>query len=97
MQREDINPALQHPTSTYREPHVVRPEHSENTITRVIEQQAAKIPSDVFLAISLGAMATSLFFEVRNNQRVSRFLGMWVAPLLVMGVYNKLVKVLGPS
>ena len=47
--------------------------------------------------LSLGAMASSLFFEVRNNQRASRFVGMWVAPLLVMGVYNKLVKVLGPS
>ena len=44
MQREDINPALQHPSSTYPEPRVVRPEHSENTITRVIEQQAAKNP-----------------------------------------------------
>ena len=96
MQREDINPALQHP-ATYREPRVIRPEHSENTLTRLLEQQAAKIPSDVFLAISLGAMATSLFFEVRRNQRASRFVGMWVAPLLVMGVYNKLVKVLGPS
>lgn len=96
MQTEDINPALQHPV-TYREPRVVRPEHTENTLTRVIEQQAAKIPSDVFLAVSLAAMASSLVFEVRRNQRASRFLGMWVAPLLVMGVYNKLVKVLGPS
>lgn len=97
MPSQDINPALQRPATYYREPRVVRPEHTENTLTRLIEQQTAKIPSDVFLAISLGVMATSLFFEVRRNQRVSRFLGMWVAPLLVMGVYNKLVKVLGPS
>lgn len=96
MQSEDINPALQHPV-TYREPRVLRPEHTENTLTRLIEQQTAKIPSDVFLAISLTAMASSLAFELRNNQRASRFLGMWVAPLLVMGVYNKLVKVLGAS
>lgn len=96
MQSEDINPALQRPAN-YREPRVVRPEHSENTLTRLLEQQTAKISSDVFLAVSLAAMATSLFFELRRNQRASRFLGMWVAPLLVMGVYNKLVKVLGPS
>ena len=96
MQSEDINPALQHPATTYPEPRIIRPEHSENTITRVIEQQTAKIPSDAFLALSLGAMASSLLFEVCNNQRASRFVGMWVAPLLIMGVYNKLVKVLGP-
>ena len=96
MQSEDINPALQRP-ATYREPRVIRPEHSENRLTRLIEQQTAKIPSDVFLVASLGAMATSLVFEVRRNQRASRFIGMWVAPLLVMGVYNKLLKVLGPS
>ena len=70
---------------------------SEYRLTRLIEQLTAKIPSVVFLVASLGAMATSLVFEVRRNQRASRFIGMWVAPLLVMGVYNKLLKVLGPS
>lgn len=66
-------------------------------MTRVIEQQTAKIPSDVFLAASLGVMAICAGFELRGNERMSRFFGMWVAPLLVMGVYNKLVKTLGPS
>ncbi len=91
----EINPASA--LAPHPEPRVVRPEHTENSLTRVLEQQTAKIPSHVFLAASLSAMAASLVFEAQNNQRASRFVGMWVAPLLVMGVYNKLVKVLGSS
>jgi hypothetical protein len=74
---------------------VLRSEHLESSLTRIIEQQTAKVPSHVFLTASLVTMAASAAFELGNNERASRFLGMWVAPLLVMGVYNKLVKTLG--
>jgi hypothetical protein len=37
----------------------------------------------------------SLAAEFAGRQRVSRFVGMWPGPLLVMGVYNKLVKTFG--
>ena len=78
------------------EPPVLRPEHREGSLTRLLEQQTAKIPSDVFLAAALGAMVASLAFELSDRRKVSRFLGMWPGPLLVMGVYNKLVKLMGP-
>lgn len=93
---EDINPASQRSRMSYRGTPVIRAEHAEGSFTRVIEQQTAKIPSDVFLFASLVAMGASLVFELSGRVRPSRFIGMWVGPLLVMGVYNKLVKVLGP-
>ena len=74
---------------------VRRAEHNEDSFTRVIEQQTAKVPSHVFLCASLLSMAVSAAYELKGNQRASRFIGSWTAPLLLMGVYNKLVKTLG--
>jgi hypothetical protein len=92
----DVNPASTKSRFSYREAPVLRAEHAEGAITRFIEQQAAKIPSNFFLTIALGAMCVSLGLELGRKRRASRFIGMWPGPLLVMGVYNKLVKILGP-
>jgi hypothetical protein len=75
---------------------VHRPEHQEGAVARLIEQQTAKVPSDWFLVAALAAMCASLAFDVRGNVRLSRFVGMWPTPLLTMGLYNKIVKMLGP-
>ena len=74
---------------------VRRAEHNEGSFTRVIEQQTAKVPSHVFLGASLLAMTVSALLELKGKHRASRFVGQWPAPLLVMGVYNKLVKSFG--
>ncbi len=94
--RHDVNPASQASRFSYREVPVVRAEHAEGSVTRVVEHQAAKVPSDVFLFVALAAMGVSFLLEVSDRRRLSRFIGMWPAPLLIMGVYVKLVKVLGP-
>ena len=72
-----------------------RAEHAEDSFTRVIEQQAAKIPSHLFLSASLLTMGLSAALELTGNRRAGRFIASWPAPLLLMGVYNKLVKSLG--
>lgn len=74
---------------------VVRPEHAEGEIARLIEQQAAKIPSHWFLFSAIASMSASLMLELVGRTRESRFVGMWPAPLLALGIYNKLVKTLG--
>jgi hypothetical protein len=96
VENDDVNPARAKSRFSYREAPVLRSEHAEGAITRLIEHQAAKIPSNFFLVLALGAMCVSAALELRRKTRVSRFIGMWPGPLLVMGVYNKLVKVLGP-
>lgn len=94
MSRLDINPAAQ---ASMQEPPapVVRPEHAEGEIARLIEQQTAKVPSHWFLFGALGAMSASLLLELSGRTRASRFVGMWPTPLLIAGMYNKLVKTLG--
>lgn len=74
---------------------VVRTEHRESLLTRLIEHQTAKVPSHVFLFASLCSMGLSLTEQLRGRDRSSRFFGMWVTPLLMMGLYNKLVKTFG--
>ena len=71
------------------------PEHKEGEVARTIEDQTAKLPSDVFLWASMGAMATALAFKLAKKDQLSLFFGQWVAPMLLFGIYNKIVKVAG--
>ncbi len=94
MTNLDVNPAAEASTADLPVP-VVRPEHAEGEVARLIEQQTAKVPSHWFLFGALAAMTTSLMLELGGRSRASRFVGQWPTPLLVMGIYNKLVKTLG--
>lgn len=69
--------------------------HSEGQLAKTIEQQTAKLPSDTFLWAAVGAMGASAVFQLMGKKNVSLFVGDWVAPLLLLGVYNKIVKVQG--
>ena len=89
-----VNPAADESLGVYRAP-VRRDVHEESELTRLIEQQAARIPSHWFLVAAMGSMAASIAFEIAGNERMSRFVGMWTPTLLITGVYNKLVKTMG--
>jgi len=64
----------------------------EDMVTKAIEKQTVKMPSDIFLFAAMGAAAISLTLKCMGNDRNATFVGQWVAPILIMGVYNKLVK-----
>lgn len=70
-------------------------QHAEGTVARTIEQQTAKLPSDTFLWGAVGAMGASAILQLMGKKNVSLFVGDWVAPLLLFGVYNKIVKTQG--
>ena len=70
-------------------------EHSEGIIARTLEEQTAKLPSDLWLWAALGSMGVSLFLQMKGKKDNSIFVGQWAAPLLLIGVYNKLVKIGG--
>ncbi len=93
---EEINPASERSRFTYPPTPVQRAEHAESTLTRMIEHQTARIPSDIFLFAALASMCASAVLELTGRPRSSRFIGMWVSPLLTLGVYNKMVKTFGP-
>jgi hypothetical protein len=72
-----------------------RKEHREGSIARSIEQQTAKLPSDTFLWAALGSIGLSLFFQYTGDERKANFVGHWAPTILLLGLYNKLVKLHG--
>jgi hypothetical protein len=70
-------------------------QHAEGAVARSIEEQTAKLPSDAFLWMAVGAMATSATLQAMGNRHVSLFIGQWAPTFLIFGLYNKLVKQLG--
>lgn len=93
MSEPEVNPMRDRDVEELYQPtRRATPRHAEGTLTRIVEEQTAKIPSAVFLVISLSAMAVSAVLELAGRTRWSRFIGMWVPSLLTMGVYNKIVK-----
>ena len=71
------------------------PTHREGKVARVIEEQTAKLPSDLFLWLSIGSMATSLTLKALKNDHLALFIGQWAPSFLLLGIYNKLVKLEG--
>ncbi|MEX2336652.1 MAG: hypothetical protein WD555_05220 [Fulvivirga sp.] len=67
-------------------------DHREGKVARIIEDQTAKLPSDVFLWASLGSMAASLVLKMMRKDETALFVGQWAPSFLLFGLYNKLVK-----
>lgn len=70
-------------------------QHSEGTVARTIENQTAKLPSDLFLWAAFASIGGSLFLQMTGKREESNFVGQWAPTLLILGLYNKLVKVAG--
>ncbi len=67
----------------------------EGSIAREIEDYTAELPSDAYLWTAVSVMGVSLTFKLLQKNDLALFVGQWAAPILLMGVYNKIVKVEG--
>jgi hypothetical protein len=72
-----------------------RQEHREGSVARSIEQQTAKLPSDLFLWAAFGSITGSLVFKLTGKDHHALFVGQWAPTFLILGLYNKLVKLQG--
>ena len=70
-------------------------QHAEGRVARSIEQQTAKLPSDAFLWAAVGSIGGSLALLASGKREVANFVGHWAPTILILGLYNKLVKQLG--
>lgn len=70
-------------------------QHSEGVVARTIEEQTAKLPSDVFLWAAGASIVGSLTLKMSGKDHDALFVGQWAAPFLLLGIYNKIVKVAG--
>lgn len=67
-------------------------ERREGPVARAIEKQTAKLPSDTFLWGAVGSIGLSLCLNLCGKKENATFVANWVPTLLILGVYNKLVK-----
>ncbi len=67
-------------------------EASEDQVTAAIEKVTSQVPSSVYLALAIASILTSVSFQVAKKKHEALFVGQWVAPFLLLGIYNKLVK-----
>jgi hypothetical protein len=69
--------------------------HAEGASTKAIEKITTKIPSDAFLWTAFGAIGASATLQLMGYKKTSLFVGQWVPTILILGMYNKMVKLLG--
>ena len=72
-----------------------RQEHTEGPVAKAIEDQTAKLPSDTFLWLAGGSIAGSLALKIMGRDHEALFVGQWAPTFLILGLYNKVVKVAG--
>jgi len=72
-----------------------QPHEREDSFTKTVEQYTAAVPSSAYLGIALGAMALSLAFQLAGRGKWGNFIAQWVPTWLIIGLYNKLVKLEG--
>src|SRR5581483_3814564 len=71
------------------------PEPSEDEFTKTVEKYTAAVPSSAYLAVAVGAMGLSLLFQLSGRGKWGNFVAQWVPTLLIIGLYNKMVKLEG--
>lgn len=69
--------------------------HEEGPVAKAIEKQTAKLPSDTFLWAALGSIGLSLVLEGTGHKEKANFVAHWAPTFLLLGVYNKIVKLHG--
>ena len=67
-------------------------EAQEDQVTAAIEKVTSQVPSSAFLVAALASMGVSLGLHFSGRKHEALFIGQWAAPILLLGIYNKLVK-----
>lgn len=70
-------------------------EIGEGPVARMLEQQTARLPSDTWLWAAGASIAMSLYFQATDRKQRALFVGNWAPTFLLLGIYNKMVKLHG--
>jgi hypothetical protein len=76
-------------------PESLQDDQGEGARTTMIERQTARLPSSFWLTLGIGAMVGSWLMLMGGRRNLANFVGQWVPTLLIIGLYNKLVKLEG--
>jgi hypothetical protein len=64
----------------------------EGRFTQRIDRLASAVPSATWLVLAGGSLAAALTLKLMRHHQAANFVGEWVPTFLLIGVYNKLVK-----
>jgi hypothetical protein len=66
----------------------------EDQLTAAIEKYTAPVPSTVYLGLALASIVASITIQAVQKEKANAalYVGQWVAPFLLLGIYNKMVK-----
>jgi hypothetical protein len=69
-------------------------EASEDQVTAAIEKYTSQVPSSAYLGLAIASIAASVTLQIVQKEKANPalFVGQWVAPFLLLGIYNKMVK-----
>ena len=67
----------------------------EGGLTRMVEKFTAALPSSTWLALAGVSLVSSLGLHAFGRQRAAHIVGEFVPAFLLVGIYNKLVKIHG--
>ena len=70
-------------------------EQGEGELTKQIEAYTSAIPSGTYLSLAIGSIGLSAILHVVGRKQDANFVGQWVPTILLLGLYNKLVKLEG--
>ena len=70
-------------------------EHEEGELTKRIEHFTSQVPSGVYLTLAIGSIGLAALLHVSGRKADAQFVGHWVPTILLLGLYNKLVKLQG--
>jgi hypothetical protein len=70
-------------------------ENDEGTGTKAIEHYTSQVPSGTYLSLAVGSIGLSLALRMLGQKHASEFVGQWVPTILILGLYNKMVKLHG--
>src|SRR5215470_16606677 len=77
-----------------RDPHQLAEIQKEGRVARAIESRTARLPSDTFLWAGIASLVFAGYCQMRersSRRQMGLFVGQLAAPLLLMGLYNKIV------
>jgi hypothetical protein len=67
-------------------------EHGEGYVTEAIEHYTSRVPSGTYLSLAIGSIGLSALLHLAGRKHDAQFVGQWVPTILLLGLYNKMVK-----
>jgi hypothetical protein len=66
-------------------------------VTERVERVAARLPQATWLLLAGGSILGAIVLKVMRRHAVANFVGEWAPTFLLIGLYNKLVRLERPS